>query len=134
MSDNLTKYNSGKLHAVIAGVIVGTVTTLALMLISAAAIYLFNLDRAYSIPLSTLSLALGGFAAAYYVARKSERKGYLVGALTGLISFALVTIISLIVTKSGLTVNTLFHFIIITLASVIGGIMGVNKGKNKKLI
>lgn len=134
MSEELVKGHSSKLIHILTGVLIGLITTIISMLIFAAAIYFLNLDRAYSVPLATVSLALGSFTAAYFVARKSENKGYLIGTIVGLISFALVTVISLIINKTGLTINTLFHFIIIVLSSAIGGIIGVNKGKNKKLI
>ena len=134
MSDELVKGHSSKLIYILTGTLIGLITTFISMLIFAALIYFFNLDRAFSVPLGTVSLALGSFAAAYFVAQKSESKGYLIGTIVGLISFALVTVISLIVNKTGLTINTLFHFIIIVLSSAIGGIIGVNKGKNKKLI
>lgn len=134
MSDDLVKGHSNKPIYILAGAIIGLITTIISMLVFSAAIYFLNLDRAYSVPLGTVSLALGSFFAAYFVARKSESKGYLTGTIVGLISFALVTVISLIVNKTGLTVNTLFHLIIIVLSSAIGGIIGVNKGKNKKLI
>ena len=36
--------------------------------------------------------------------------------------------------KSAVTINTLFHFVIIVMSSVVGGILGVNKKKTKELI
>ena len=134
MSYDLSKPRTGKLVTYLIGALIGIAVTFAFLLIFSAAIILFGLDRAYSVPFATVSLALGSLAAAYYVSRKSEKKGYLIGTFIGLISFAAVTVISLIVNKSGLTLNTLFHFIIILLASAIGGILGVNKGKSKKYI
>lgn len=134
MSDDFFKGHSTKPAYILTGVLIGLAVIVISMLVFAAAIYFLNLDRTYSVPLSTVSLALGSLLAAYSVARKSESKGYLIGTIVGLISFALVTVISLIINKTGLTINTLFHFIIIVLSSAIGGIIGVNKGKNKKLI
>lgn len=134
MSYDLSKPRAGRTVTYLIGALIGIAATVAFLLISAAAIILLGLDRAYSVPFATVSLALGSFAAAYYVSRKSERKGYIIGTVIGLVSFAAVTVISLIVNKSGLTLNTLFHFIIVLLASAIGGILGVNKGKNKKYI
>ncbi len=118
----------------IKGALIGVAVTLISMCLFAAVILFCGLDRGYSVPFATISLALGSFTAAYIVSRKSERRGYLIGTLIGLVTFAVVTIISLVVNKNGLTMNTLFHFIIIVLASAIGGILGVNKGKNKKYI
>ena len=134
MSDEILNTRSSRLSTILIGAALGIAVTFVFLLIFSAAVYFLNLDRAYSAPLATLSLALGSFAAAYYVSKKIGHKGYLTGAIVGVISFAAVTIVSLIVTKNGFTSNTLFHFIIIVLASLIGGIFGVNKGKSKKYI
>ena len=134
MSNDLSKPRTGKLVTYLIGALIGIAVTFGFLLLFAAVIILFGLDRAYSVPFATVSLALGSLAASYYVSKKSERKGYLIGTIIGLISFAVVTVISLIVNKSGLTLNSLFHLIIILLASAIGGVLGVNKGKNKRYI
>ncbi len=132
-NDTLKKRPSGVV-LYLTGALIGVFSTLVFMCISAAAILFLELDRGYSVPLATISISLGSFLAAYFVSLKSEQKGYLIGTLIGVISFAAVTVISVIISKNGLTVNTLFRFIIIVLASAIGGILGVNKGKNKKYI
>lgn len=126
--------NQNKAVTYLIGAVIGVAVTLALIMASAALVLFFNLDREFCAPLGTVSLALGSFAAAYYVSKKSERKGYIIGTVIGLVSFGAVTVISLIVNKGGMSVNTLFHFIIIVLASAIGGILGVNKGKTKRYI
>lgn len=124
----------GKFKTIIAGVLIGIASTLISMLIFAAAVYFLGLDRAFSVPLATVSISVGSFFAAYFIAKRTGHRGYLIGILVGLISFAAVTIISLITNNNGLSANTVFHLIIILLASAIGGIAGVNKGKNKKII
>lgn len=134
MSKDSVDLKNGKLIMYLKATVIGVAVTFLSMLLSAAIIMLLNLDRAFSVPLATISLALGSFAAAYYVSSIIQNKGYLIGTLVGLITFGIVTIISLIVNKNGLTVNTLFHLIIILLSSAIGGILGVNKNKSKKYI
>jgi len=88
----------------------------------------------YAPVLGTVSIAAGSFAAAFYAAKKIGEKGFLSGIIVGAITFLIVTVISLIFDSGSVTVNTLFHFIIIMLSSIIGGIIGVNKGKNRKYI
>ncbi len=134
MFSNTSKTSPTGLVLYLTGALIGIAVTLLFMCVFAAVILLLGLDRGYTVPFSTVSLSLGSFAAAFYVSSKSQHKGYLIGTLVGLISFAAVTVISLIISNSGLSINTLFHFIIIVLASAIGGILGVNKGKNKKYI
>ena len=134
MSDEVINARKGRLTVILTGTALGIVITFCFLLLFAAAVYFLSLDRAYAAPLATLSLALGSFSAAYYVSKKIGHRGYLTGALVGLVSFAAVTVISLIVSRGGLGINTLFHFIVIVLASLIGGILGVNRVRNKKYI
>ena len=79
-------------------------------------------------------MAAGSLSAAFYAARKNGSKGYLIGRLVGIITFLLVTIISLIVSGGVLSSNTLFRFVIIVISSLIGGILGINIRREKKYI
>ena len=110
-----------------------TVTTALFMAVFAAVMYFAQLDKNLSPLFATVSIAAGSLISAYYLSGKIGNKGYLTGFLTGLIVFLIVTIISLIIDDGTITANTVFHFIIIMLSSIIGGIMGVNK-KGKKYI
>ena len=47
---------------------------------------------------------------------------------------ALIILAVVVVVGNRLTVNTLFHFVIIVLSSLVGGITGVNADKGKKYI
>ena len=68
----------------------------------------------------------------FITAKKTGEKGYLTGIIIGSVVFIVITLFSLIM-GNNLSLNTLFHFIIIMLSSIVGGIMGVNK-KSKKYI
>ncbi len=118
----------------IKGIILGVLINLLLLLIFAAIILVADIDRAFAQPLSSIALGAGGFFAALYSAKKIGGKGYLVGLLIGLCTFIVVTVIGLVINKGGLTQASLFRFIIVLLSSVIGGIIGVNRGKSKKYI
>ncbi len=126
-----TKSKSG---IYIKSAIIGVVATLIFMLIFSAALLFLNLDRAYATPFATISLAIGSLVASYYAAKEIGDRGYLIGIIVGGVVFLIITILSIIIGRSGLTANTAFHFVIILLASVVGGILGVNKDKNKKYI
>ena len=132
--DNLNPGKNKRLFIFIKGAVLGVIITLAVMLLAAVVMFFAELDRAYAAPIATLSLAVGTFFAAFYVASKIGNKGYLIGIVTGVAVFLLLTLISLLINGSALSFNTLFHFIIILLSSFIGGVMGVNKGRNKKYI
>lgn len=97
----------------------------------AALMYFLETDNKYAPVFGSISVAAGDFASSYFLSAKKKNKGYLIGLTVGIITFLAVTLISLITDDGGITVNTLFHFIIIMLSALTGGIMGVNKRKEK---
>ncbi len=123
-----------KLKTPITAVFIFILITAVFMLIFAGIMYIAQIGNEYSPVLATVSLAFGTFAAAFYQARKNGRKGMLIGAATGGTVFLIITLISFILDSGAVTYNTLFHFIIIMLAALIGGVMGVNKKENRKYI
>lgn len=134
MSSGFTKKdNVNKKSAYITGGVVGVVVTLVSMLIFSAVLLFLNIDRAYAAPFATISVAVGSFVASYIAAKKIGDNGYLTGLIIGGVVFLVITALSLIM-GNGLSLNTLFHFIITMLASIVGGITGVNKNKHKKYI
>ena len=118
----------------IKSVLIGVAVTFIFILLFSLLMYFVRLNDGFFLPFATVSVAAGSLAAAYYSASKKGEKGYLTGLICGGITFAAVTLISLAIDKGGLTLNTVFHFFIIMTASLFGGILGVNKGKNKKYI
>ena len=88
----------------------------------------------YSVIFATVSVAFGCFAAAYFTAYKNKCKGLLTGLVVGFTAFTVILIISLVADKGSVSLNTLFHFIIFILSSVVGGVMGVNKADNRRYI
>jgi putative membrane protein (TIGR04086 family) len=109
-------------------------TTAVFISVFAAAIYFLDLSLDYASIFATVSVGLGGFSAARGIAKKTGKKGAATGFLVGLTIFAVITLTALFVNKSAVTLNTLFHFVIIVLASTSGGILGVNKKKRKEYI
>lgn len=129
-SENIKK----KLPILLKGAIIGVALTLVAMVLFAAVMLIFKLDRSLSVPFSTVSLAIGCFVAAMYTSKTIGERGYLVGLVIGIVVFVLVTLLSLIITGEGFSYNTIFHFVIIFLSSVAGGIFGVNRTKKTKYI
>lgn len=124
--------NLNKKSAYITVGVMGVVITLFSMLVFSAILLFFNIDRAYAAPFATISISVGSFFASYITAKKKGEKGYLTGVIVGAVVFIVITVLSLIM-GNNLSINTLFHFVIIMLSSIVGGIMGVNK-KTKKYI
>lgn len=118
----------------IIGFFIGFFVAAAFIAVFAFVMYLSGAAFKYAPVFATISVAFGCFAAAFFTAKRQGNRGWLVGAVIGGITFIIITIISLLINRTGVTVNTLFHFIIIMLSSVIGGILGVNKRKNHKYI
>ncbi len=134
MSDDFSKKDTvNKKIAYLLGAILGVLVCLVMMLIFSAVLLFLNIDRAYATPFATVSVAIGCFIAARHTAKKIGDKGYLVGLIIGSVVFTAITALSLML-GNGLSINTLFHFIIMMLSSLVGGITGVNKNKHKKYI
>ena len=129
----IKKESNNKKITYIIGELIGVFTTLGAMLAFAAFMLFFNIDRSYATPFATISVAVGGFVASYYISKKIRDKGYLVGIVTGATIFIVITLLSIILGNS-VTVNTLFHLVIILLSSIVGGIIGVNISAHKKYI
>lgn len=118
------------------------ITALILNILSVALfIFLFSvimyfLDSGldYSNIYATVAVAIGSLISSFYLGRKLTQKGFLIGLINGITVFTVITVISLIIDKDGLTFNTLFRLIIFVLASLIGGVSGVNKKENNKYI
>lgn len=110
------------------------VATAISILIFAVVMYFTESGFEYTAIFGTVCVAFGILISAFLTAKKIGKKGFLVGLITSITVFILVTLISLIIDKGAPTVNTLFHLIIYTLSGLIGGILGVNKGNNKKYI
>lgn len=128
------KFNSGTngIGIYIKGIMTGISVSAAMILLFALGTYISGGGYKYSAVFATVSIAFGCFASAFYIARKREKKGLLTGIAVGSAFFAVITLTALIINHGGLTVNTLFRLIIILLASVTGGIVGVNhKGGHK---
>ena len=134
MYEEKIKKENSLLKSVLIASALGVITTVFLMLIFAAAIVVFQLDRAYAAPLVTVSVAIGSMVSSFFCGKKIGKNGYLIGLLNGAAVFTLVLLISLIVSNWKFTSNTIFHFIIILTASTAGGIFGVNKKSSKKYI
>jgi len=121
------------LKLIITCVTVGIITTILFVLIFSLIMNLFETDFKYSPVFGSISVALGSFAAAYYLSAKKKSKGYICGLIVGGVTFIIVTLIGMIINNGGITINTLFHLIIFLLSALSGGVLGVNK-KNGKFI
>ena len=135
MSNELLNQDKVNKKAVfLKGTIIGIISAFAAMALFSALLLFLNLDRAYSVPFATISVAVGIFLASYYTAKKIGDKGYLIGIITSVTVFLFITVLSFALGKPSLNINTLFHLIIMLLSGTVGGIMGVNSDKKQRYI
>ncbi len=132
MKKDLLAREKPKIPVYIIAVIVGGLVTFIFMLVFAALIAGADLPDGFVAPAASLASALGGLASGFTASKIIKSGGLLNGAITGGILFAIVLIISLFADRGGLTLNTLFNFLIIMLSAFIGGVLGV--GGKKKII
>ncbi len=134
MKERFEKNTAFNYALIIKTALINIFVTAVFVLLFSVLMYFLQTGYDYATVLATVSLAAGSLVASFYAAKKVAKKGFLVGLLVGGTEFTIVTLISLFADKGGITVNTLFHFIIIMLSALIGGIMGVNKTANEKYI
>lgn len=72
-------------------------------------------------------LSVGTFFGGFIAARITKSAGLIIGLLTGLVTFLLVTLIGIANFDGTITMITLLRFIFTLLTGGIGGILGVNK-------
>ncbi len=110
-------------------VTVGFIATFIFMLIFAAIYALSDMSEAFAAPAATVCSSAGGLVASFLASKKIGFGGLQNGAICGGVTFLIILAIALIVSKGGLTLNTLFNFVTIMIASLIGGIWGVGTGR-----
>lgn len=90
-----------------------------------------DIDYKYSPVFGSVTMGLSALAGSFYLAKTKGNKGYLTGLIIGGVTFLIVTLVGMIINDGGISINTLFHLVIIMLAAITGGIMGVNKNIKK---
>ena len=78
------------------------------------------------------SLCVGAFSAAYFAARKEKQHGLLTGFFTLLPVHVLFCGVSLLFGKGSADLTILLSFLMLSLVSMLGGVLGVNKREKPK--
>ena len=117
-------------HMVLTAFLIEVAVSLVFLLIFAAGMALLQGGSAFAPLFATLSVSAGAFAASFALARKAEKNGWLYGLATGGITFVLLIVIGLAVGEGGVTLTSLFRFVILLLCALIGGVLGVGKAGN----
>ena len=133
MKKDLLTGKSGKIGLIIKALLLFAAVFAAAVMFFALIMYIFAAGFKYSALFATLSAASGAFAAAFYLSGKNGSRGWLTGAAVGGIVFCVLTLISLMINRGGLTVS--FGKITITsiaCALILGIITNVILGRKKK--
>lgn len=120
-----------KLTPILIGIGIQILITVIFVMIFSSIAVLTEIDYKYSPIFATVSVSIGSFLNALFLAKKIGNRGYLIGVTVGIGTFTIITLIGIIINNEGFTVNTLFHFLIFLLISVTGGIIGVNRHGKK---
>jgi len=120
---------NGRLIFILKTALLQIIVTLISVIFFSVFMYFLEIDFGYASLFATVSVGVGLFFSSYFASKKIGKKGYLIGALIGGITFLAVTIASLLFGSGKFTLNTVFHLVIFMLSAVIGGIYGVGKSK-----
>ena len=108
----------------------GALVTAVLLLLFA----LLDMPSAASVALSTVAAALGALVSGFTAAKLKGCKGLVNGLIAGGILFAVILVISMCVSAAQFTMLTPARLIVCLLMAGIGGVMGVNMGRKRKMI
>lgn len=121
------------LKPLIVGLIVSVVFSLIFMLVFALAATSLDVNENTILIFSIISMSLGVFTGGLASAKILKQKGFLVGAINGVVFFFLITFISFAVSQAPVSAVSLIKLITFVLSSVLGGIIGVNTTKKRKI-
>ncbi len=125
---------SGKLYeTVLIGAFLGLVVAFVLLLVMALILTIRDFSSLVAVPMATVALGIGAFAAGFFTAYKYRQKGLLVGLCAGGIFFLFYICISLALGGSFSNI-ALIRLVVFALASALGGIFGVNKTIRQKKV
>lgn len=126
--NNSQKYNNKeKIFIYLISSLIGIIITFVSMLLSSLVIAFFDISLSLLPIIASICLLLGSFIAGLISARKIGSGGIISGLFVSVIIFLFVFLVSLVFDPTGISFNTLIHFIINILSSLIGAIIGVNK-------
>jgi len=113
------------------GLIVSIIVTFIFLAMSAIASTNLDLNDTANLVLSLISANLGVVVGGFVAGKLNKSKGYLVGAINGIIIFIILTVVSFFFSKESMTAISLIKLFTFVLSSIIGGILGVNFNKRR---
>lgn len=122
------------LALIIKAVIVFLITSFLSVLLFAVGMFYLEGGYQYSPLYATISVAVGCFLTSFYLGSKLQKNGMIIGLLLGALIFTIITLITFLFNKGGVSINILLRLIILILSSMIGAVIGVNRNFQQKYI
>lgn len=116
------------------GIAIGSAAVIVSMLICAFILTLSDFNETVAEPMSNICLCIGAFIGGLFAALLHKSKGMIIGICVGFIMFLIITVVSLIVSGGGITLNTPLRLVIMSILGAVGGIVGVNRSAKRKMI
>lgn len=82
----------------------------------------------FKIIIPIISLLIGG----YYIGKNSNEKGWLEGLKLSIVFIILLIIFNLIFFKQGINIKNILYYIIMTISTIFGSMIGISMKKNDK--
>ena len=108
------------------GALVGGAVTALLLVLMAVGMTVKDVPQALVAPLATAAAAIGAFVGGLTAARLAGRQGLLLGALCGLLLYALILLTELSNIGDMQAASVLIKWAILIACGAVGGIVGVN--------
>ena len=119
---------------VITGCIAGAVITVLILAFLAFLLTVRDFPAATAVPLVSVAAGVGALFAGFAASKTFKKQGLQIGALTGLVLFLIILLISTFISGSNFSVLTVIKLVIMLLSASIGGILAVNTGRKRKIV
>lgn len=116
------------------GVLMGFLALFLLLMLFSLIVTLADLTLSVASAFSTVAIVISSFICGFFAAKKLGCKALIIGILSGTVFYLLITIVSLIITKSGLSSIFLLRVSLSIFLSIIGSIFGTRRKSNKSII
>ena len=93
----------------------------------------FGIDKGWIPFFTSFSLATSTFISSFFLGKGIGKKSIIVGSVYAIWLYLIVSIISAVIAGGKISLSSLFNFLIIFLASLVGAVFGAN-AKNKRKI
>ncbi|MBQ8582886.1 MAG: TIGR04086 family membrane protein [Ruminococcus sp.] len=109
----------------------GSLCGMVLAMLFSVFVYLFMDNTKFIGVLATAAIVLSGFSGAFLCGKYRRKHGIAEGTLCGIIIFALITVISVVITDN---IPDLKKLVLLALSGAVGGVCGVNSKRPDKLM